>query len=57
MAERYVWVVETWLKNQGRWYCWSAHTGRPTAWTAMRDARATYPEQRFRTIKYVSTKP
>jgi hypothetical protein len=55
--QRRVFVVETWLENPGRWYCWSAHTSASGAWSVARECRDRYPDTKFRTTSYVSTKP
>lgn len=53
----YVWVVETWLEVDQRWYTWGCSTVRERAWQCARLSREDYPGKRFRVTKYVSTKP
>jgi hypothetical protein len=57
MKRRRVYVVETWLRPQRRWYVWTARAGRAQAWDEARAARAKYPGERFRTVPYESSRP
>lgn len=51
-SEKRVFVVETWLRQHRRWVPWSAYTQRYHAWGVARDARKSYPKERFRTVIY-----
>lgn len=57
MANRVVYVVETWLRHQRRWYAWSASPSIRDSWRKARELRAAYPKEKFRTIHYINGKP
>lgn len=52
MTANRVWVCET-LNSCGRWVIWFAHRDRARVWESMRDGRARYPKDKFRTVAYV----
>jgi len=55
--QRAVYVVETWLSSDRRWVEIYADIGLRAAQKVARENRARFPGKKFRTVKYVSTKP
>lgn len=47
-----VWVIEYKLSSKKRWEIWSVHVFREWAWQKAREARAAFPDKRFRTVSY-----
>jgi hypothetical protein len=50
-----VWVVETMVR--GEWYAFDCRVSRSSAMALAREDRQRWPGEKFRVVKYASTKP
>jgi hypothetical protein len=51
-----VYVVETWMRNPGKWWPMDSRVSRGSAWAQAREFRKKWPDESFRVTKYVSVK-